>query len=337
MTTTTSPSPYLTRWYIDTRPLTATTTTLPLLTTLQPTEQTAVQKFYHLKDKHMSLASQLLKYLFIHRTCRVPWSSIVISHTPDPHRRPCFIPDPSSAQGKQGIVEIEFNVSHQASMVAIAGTIIPPNFSGDSHNGPEGTIKPQVGIDITCVNERSKEPRTLESLRKYIDIFGEVFSADEMADMRRLHGAPQTQQTAGTGTGQDSLVDYGYRLFYTYWALKEAYIKMTGEALLAPWLRDLEFSNVVAPGAESGEGKFGEPYTGVRTTLNKELVKGVRVEVAALEGDYLFATAARGGGIGVRSGSRDGGDDSWLLFEKLDIERDIQPCATGACSCLSSL
>ncbi|KAL4864472.1 hypothetical protein BDV12DRAFT_176149 [Aspergillus spectabilis] len=326
--TTSSTCPSLTRWYIDTRPLTSSTTTLPLLNTLQPSDQTAVQKFYHLKDKHMSLASNLLKYLFIHRTCRVPWSSIVISRTPDPHRRPCFIPDPLLANSQGGeVVEVEFNVSHQASMVAIAGTVF----------GKEDS-KAQVGIDITCVNERpnrSGEPRSLASLHKYLDIFTEVFSGDEIGDMRRLHGAPATSSTSA-GTTDDNLVDYGYRLFYTYWALKEAYIKMTGEALLAPWLRELEFSNVIAPAAKSGQGKFGEPYTGVRTTLNKQLVEDVRVEVVALEGDYLFATAARGGELGT--GSRPGdGEDVWKQFEKLDIERDIRPCATGVCDCLSSL
>ncbi|KAL5051629.1 hypothetical protein BDW71DRAFT_171496 [Aspergillus fruticulosus] len=334
-------SPILTRWYIDTRPLTASTSSLPLLETLQPRDQTAVQKYYHLKDKHMSLASNLLKYLFVHRICRLPWSSIVISRTPDPHRRPCYIPPSGSQAGghedRNTIVNIEFNVSHQASMVAIAGTTIPPDI------GVDGKHKPEVGIDITCVNERqgrNGEERSLESLHKYIDIFSEVFSAAEMADMRRLHGAPSSCLSG------DCLVDYGYRLFYTYWALKEAYIKMTGEALLAPWLRELEFSNVIAPAAvpESvdSEGKFGEPYTSVRTTLYKKLVEDVRIEVASLDGDYLFATAARGGGIGAGSrpgvspdGSDSRGQDPWTPFKKLDIERDIRPCATGVCNCLS--
>ncbi|KAJ0417754.1 hypothetical protein BJY00DRAFT_325321 [Aspergillus carlsbadensis] len=326
-------TPTLIRWYIDTRPLTSTTTTLPLLHTLRETDQTAVQKFYHLKDKHMSLASALLKYLFIHRTCRIPWSAISISRTPDPHRRPCFIPPAASketAEGRAPIPEIEFNVSHQASMVAIVGTTIRPPSSADGDNA--GWKKPEVGVDITCVNERqsrSEEGRSLAALEKYIDIFSEVFSTRELADMRSLTGASPKLRSA-----EYRLVDYGYRLFYTYWALKEAYIKMTGEALLAPWLRELEFSNVVAPGVESGEGVFGEPYRGVRTTLYKDTVEDARIEVVALEGDYLFATAARGGGIGLGS-ARGDGEDPWLPFAKLDIEREIKPCAMGMCDCLS--
>ncbi|KAL4925017.1 4'-phosphopantetheinyl transferase family protein [Aspergillus undulatus] len=351
-----TPTSILTRWYIDTRPLTSTTSTLPLLHTLQHTDQISVQKYYHLKDKHMSLASNLLKYLFVHRTCRVPWSSIVISRTPDPHRRPFYIHPSKDSDYREGGIEpinVEFNVSHQASMVAIAGTTIPsppPSLSPSPAAPSTASINstPLVGIDITCINERAgrtNEIRTLDSLHNYIDIFAEVFSAREIRDMKSLHGAPSPSSSS---LSNDDLVDYGYRLFYTYWALKEAYIKMTGEALLAPWLRELEFSNVVAPSpsrqSEEGEGMFGVPYTGVKTTMNGDAVQDVRIEVVALEGDYLFATAARGANLGFGSGLRSegnsdsavgGGGDPWMPFQKLDIERDIRPCATGVCSCLS--
>ncbi|KAL3477377.1 hypothetical protein BJX99DRAFT_226469 [Aspergillus californicus] len=324
---------HLTRWYIDTRPLTSSTTTLPLLSSLTEADQTSVQKYYHTKDKHMSLASNLLKYFFIHQTCRVPWSSIVISRTPDPHRRPCYIPNASSdtqnTQKGETPPKIEFNVSHQASMVAIVGTVIPP--AGTEGANTKLSI-PEVGVDITCVNERqspSVERRTLASLHSYIDIFSEVFSASEIMAMKTLDGVPP-------GLDEERRIDYGYRLFYTYWALKEAYIKMTGEALLAPWLRELEFSDVVAPAAERGDGVFGEPYRGIRTTLHRKLVEDVRIEVVALEKDYLMATAARGGGVGVgvRLGLDDG-EEPWRPFTKLDIEKDIRPCATGACGCSS--
>ncbi|KAL4791146.1 hypothetical protein BDV19DRAFT_371055 [Aspergillus venezuelensis] len=335
------PEPTLTRWYIDTRPLTSLTNTLPLLSTLQPSDQTAVQKFYHLKDRHMSLVSNLLKYLFVHRTARVPWSEIVISRTPDPHRRPCYIHPAINKEGDGNVavaepINVEFNASHQASMVALVGTIIPPPSSSATEQAQAekaAKAKPEVGIDITCVNERAgrkNEVRTLDSLHDYIDIFAEVFSAKEIAAMKSLHGSPSPASTSN----QD-VVDYGYRLFYTYWALKEAYIKMTGEALLAPWLRELEFGNVIAPSKVDGDGVFGEPYKGVKTTLRGDIVDDVRVEVVALEDDYLFATAARGAGIGNGSGEQGEGQDPWGSFQKLDIERDIKPCATGTCSCLS--
>lgn len=123
----------------------------------------------------------------------------------------------------------------------------------------------------------------------------------------------------------------GLRLFYTYWALKEAYIKMTGEALLASWLRELEFTDVVAPVPTPGSA-WSSPYSGVRTWLYGKEVKDVRIEVVAFEQDYIIATAARGGEIGSGSGSN--GHDPWRLLKQIDIERDVALCATESCRCL---
>ncbi|KAL4807347.1 hypothetical protein BDV18DRAFT_137504 [Aspergillus unguis] len=330
--------PKLTRWYIDTRNLTNSHSTLTLLWSLRIPDQVASQRFYHLKDKHMSLASNLLKYLYIHRTCRIPWEAINISRTADPHRRPCYIPDLSKLRKNEPLnwqpVNVEFNVSHQAGMVALVGTPTPLSPTSGAGTQTEHT-KPQVGVDITCVNERKggkEEDRKLSVLREFVDIFSEVFSPGEIAAMKRV----QVLSSGDTSTtlSDEQLVEYGYRLFYTYWALKEAYIKMTGEALLAPWLRELEFSNVVAPGPESGDEKFGEPYKEVKTTLRNKLVEDVRIEVAALEADYLFATAARGDGIGPTSPDCQD-EDSWLPFTKIDFERDIRPCAEERCNCLT--
>lgn len=129
------------------------------------------------------------------------------------------------------------------------------------------------------------------------------------------------------------------RLFYTYWALKEAYIKMTGEALLAPWLRELVFTDVAAPeplgSASSSGSSWSAPYTGVRTWLYGQEVKDVRIEVVGFEEDYIVATAARGGEIGARSGTVDVSEDPWQLgLERVDIDQDIKRCATGPCGCL---
>ncbi|OJK03418.1 hypothetical protein ASPACDRAFT_1852401 [Aspergillus aculeatus ATCC 16872] len=345
--------PILTRWYIDTRPLTATNTTanpttpnLPLITTLQPEDQASIRRFHHLKDKHMSLASNLLKYLFIHRSCRIPWDRITLSRTPAPHRRPCFIPSAALLTTSRKIPTIEFNVSHQASLVALAGTICPEPAEGEGEG--EGEV-PQVGIDITCTNERQPSLSTgknkdntnpRDTFSNYVDIFTEVFSPEEIRLIKTLR-PPQSNGTAhNTKAAQESAageagLEYGYRIFYAYWALKEAYIKMTGEALLAPWLRELEFGAVVAPEPVRPETKVGVPYTGVRTTLHKKPVEDVRVEIVAFEKDYLIATAARGAGIGARShGAEAGQQDAWEALREIDIERDVRPCAEGRCRCL---
>ncbi|GFF50258.1 hypothetical protein IFM60648_01764 [Aspergillus lentulus] len=342
--------PSLTRWYIDTRTLTATNPSLPLLETLQPSDQETVKKFYHLRDRHMSLASNLLKYLFIHRSCHIPWNKISISRTPDPHRRPCFIPSPAlTVASDEPIPNIEFNVSHQASLVALAGTIIPSSrdacttpaavFANPSPSSVPAPSVPQVGIDITCVDERrahtSSAPSTRNQLAEYVDIFTEVFSARELETIKNLGGRFPAD-------AQDSeAVEYGLRLFYTYWALKEAYIKMTGEALLAPWLRELEFTDVVAPAPVQGlGGDWGEPYTGIKTWLYGKRVEDVRIEVVAFEKGYIFATAARGARLGAESRPLSGDAsvavsvDPWMPMEKIDIDRDIVPCATGVCQCV---
>lgn len=338
----------LVRWYIDTRQLTSNTSSLPLLDTLQPADQETVKKFYHLPDRHMSLASYLLKYLFIHRTCRVPWPEIQISRTPAPHRRPCFIPSPKS-HGQSiaiAIPNIEFNVSHQASLVALAGTTLPPSSSPPnavfSHPIPSSTPLPsipQVGIDITCADERrgsraSSPPTTHQALAEFVDIFAEVFSERELQTIRTARGP---SLAPGRQTSQAEIL-YGLRMFYTYWALKEAYIKMTGEALLAPWLRELEFTDVIAPEPPQ-ELPWSQPYTAIKTWLRGKLVEDVRIEVVAFGNEYLVATAARGAGIGAASRALGGGlgvgsIDPWQALEKVDIEKDIAPCARGSCGCL---
>ncbi|KAE8352975.1 hypothetical protein BDV28DRAFT_117974 [Aspergillus coremiiformis] len=329
----------LVRWYIDTRELTATTSSLPLLETLQPSDQESTKRYYHLKDKHMSLASNLLKYLFIHRTCRIPWDQITISRTPAPHRRPYFNSSDAHQTPSRPIPDIEFNVSHQASIIALAGTIQSPSNSKDpttpfkifTNPDPSATPLasiPQVGIDITCVNERRNSPNTRQAFEEYVDIFSEVFSQRELETIKSLHETP-----APIGNDESGLVECGFRLFYTYWALKEAYIKMTGEALLAPWLRELVFTNVLAPEPAGRDSQsWSEPYTGVKSWLYGKEVEDVRVEVVAFEEDYLIATAARGGRVGCRTGND--GVDPWQRLERIDIERDVRPCATGVCQCL---
>jgi 4'-phosphopantetheinyl transferase len=387
----------LTRWYIDTRPLTSTSSALPLLETLRPPDQETVKRFYHLEDRHMSLASYLLKYFFIHRACHVPWNEITISRTPEPHRRPCFTPPAGAQQDGTAIPNVEFNISHQASLVALAGCIVPSfcaavssaSSAGPGLNSPDALSAsslppqaaaftrpdlssaplpgvPQVGIDITCVDEsrrrRKSPPATPKALAEFVDTFESVFSQRELDTIKAVpewnrKGDVETASLhpATTRSGSSSLEEAiisRVRLFYAYWALKEAYIKMTGEALLAPWLQQLEFTDVVAPEPVSSTiqsqplmgvddvvsdtgSAWGEPYTGVQTWLNRRRVEDVRIEIAAFERDYLIATAARGAGMGAGSQTT-GGVDSWRKLERIDIDKDIAPCALGQCGCLNT-
>ncbi|EEP75949.1 conserved hypothetical protein [Uncinocarpus reesii 1704] len=336
----------LSRWYMDTRWLTATSPSLPLLSTLRPQDQETVKAYYHLADRHMSLASYLLKYLFIHRACRVPWDNIVISRTPAPHKRPCYIPLVSEDRDESTapVPNIEFNVSHQASLIALAGCVIPGDFIIEAPPATASTpakpspttapATPQVGIDITCTDERSRRgqnsiPATEAEMHSFIDIYDQVFSSRELDTMKSLPLCPP--RTVPLSLGES--IQYRLRRFYAYWALKEAYIKMTGEALLAPWLQELEFLNVNPPEpAMDGERPvWGPPETGVQVWLYGRQVEDVRIEMVAFGREYLVATATRGGsGFGASSVEL----APWGDFRLVDIERDVTPCATGQCQCL---
>lgn len=216
-------------------------------------------------------------------------------------------------------------------MVVFAGTTIySPNPTPVSN--PALQPQPQLGIDVTCVDERSRRgtsnvPQTGKELADFVDIFAEVFSVRELDAMK-------SGSCRGGFASEAEAVKAGLRLFYTYWALKEAYIKMTGEALLAKWLTRLEFVDVVAPApAPPGSGPWGEQYTGIKTLWYGVEKEEARLEVVAFEEDYIVATAARGGGVGPGS-EKDRKRDPWEVFEGIDIERDVASCARGRCRCL---
>lgn len=340
----------LTRWYMDTRALTASSSNLPLLQTLRPEDQEAVKRYYHLADKHMSLASCLLKYLFIHRACHVNWDKITISRTPAPHKRPCYIPLAPQKNDENSVPSpnVEFNVSHQASFVALAGCTVPAHITPNNATSPSPspstghTGPPQVGIDITCTDERSRRgkdsiPSTEADLHSFLDIYAEVFSPREIELMK---SNPNQQPQYGSQYGSQSLtrtkmmsleetIEYRLRRFYAYWALKEAYIKMTGEALLAPWLKELQFFNVVPPESaidDEGRPQWGSPTRDVVVKLYGEVVSDVRIELVAFGKEYLVATATRGG-------DGQSGVGTWGDFRRIDLDSDVEPCALGRCRC----
>lgn len=350
-----SPLP-LTLYYIDTRPLSNTQSDpspLPLLSTLRPEDQTSITRFLRAPDRHMSLASTLLKYRFIHRTAKIPWSEIVISRTPAPHKRPFWNPNTAPSHSRYGpdaaaAEAVEFNVSHQAGLVTLAGcaTGSVPDTVALTADGPvihqpgdgESTTAsaprwPRIGIDITCVYEASRRGSnhifTPSQFRDWVDIFGEVFSAREMEDMKSYSPSPSSL-SFGEHAGEEAVVQAKLRRFYTFWALKEAYIKMTGEALLAGWLRDLEFRNVRAP-LVAEDGRWGQVEAGVEIWFRGQRVEGLRVEVVGFGRDHVIAMVV--GGLAQQE------QEDGLLLGKgmrgVDIEEDVRLCAEGRCGCLN--
>ncbi|KZF21519.1 4'-phosphopantetheinyl transferase [Xylona heveae TC161] len=261
-------------------------------------EQKAVGKYLHDKDRLMSLGSHLLKYSAISTVCGTSWSDISIGR--DEFGKPIYVTSPlphnastlpsslnsTSSNPVPSARPIQFNVSHQAGLVALVGI-------------PSSSVR--VGIDIVCVDERDdyKSIQRRGGMAEWVSMYDEVFSAGEISDMKRcacgvdLDLDLASEDSTGTGTApgtvpetqthvsadelapviQDGarplrpntevtlrlhsgrivtfnanlIIDAQLRLFYAHWCLKEAYIKMTGEALLAGWLKELEFRNVRPP------------------------------------------------------------------------------------------
>lgn len=277
----------------------------------------------------MSLASALLKRAFVCKTFRVPWYSVKFARKGNPlHGKPAYIFPNGS------IAAVDFNISHQAGIVVLMGT---------STKGVE------VGVDVTCVNERN-DFRSIdkEGWDSWVDIYEEVFSEEELWDMKYnvdrvtlLDGYDLDPEEVGRHdrcltrdqelsirlkNGQvryassELIIDAKLRRFYTYYAYKEGYIKLVGEGLLATWLKDLEFRNVRSPKQGvvmrcSTHGAWGGRVDDVEVWLHGRRVTDVTMEMHAYEEDILICTAAK------RSDGKPVGPHP--SFTRLDLEQDI--------------
>jgi 4'-phosphopantetheinyl transferase len=353
----------ITRYYVDVRPLYPTppskTVDLPLLDTLPESLQNTITAFRRPEDRLMSLASQLLKLLFIHRTAKIPWDQVIVSRTPKPHGRPYWAPP-----AKMGEIDfgLEFNVSHQAGMVGIIGCKTPPLAVANAadyalaqapiivtprasragtptkeDSNPFEKTPVRLGLDIACTNEPNRTPKKMDTdldFAKWADIFVEMFSDRELEDMKDAPILP-IPSTPGPAIRQLSISQVKQksklRRFYTYWSLKEAYIKMVGEGLLASWLRELEFFDVHPP-VPQYPGKWTPQHeilkeSDLKIHFQGELLDDLKMELIAFGDDFVLSTAMRG----VEEES-DGNGTKW---EVIDFEKDVRPCAEGTCSCLA--
>lgn len=264
-------------WVIDTQPLwpeAQRTKDLEIhaaraLSLLPPSQAVAVLKHYHCRDAKLSLVSHLAKRFAISYLLRIPWSA--------------SIPQLDS-KGKPSFPGISFNVSHQDGIVALVAVC---------RYHPSGVVPGEhvdVGIDVVSTAERRERDRKIianngsfsigndwggsngsnstnkpdslndrANFRKFVSIHGEVLGNEEInillsdAVIARCHNGSQE----GMPLGMD-LADARLRAFYTLWCLREAYVKMTGDALLAPWLADLNFSGWQAP-RPNGTRNFEAP------------------------------------------------------------------------------
>ena len=288
------------RWVVDVDPLwsgIASPSTRPLTSTwahqeevqrslerLSPEESSKVLHFRFVSDAKMSLASCLLKRRAIANICEVPWSEVVVSQ--DRNKKPCYVPE--NTAGKT----LEFNVSHHGSLVGLVAC--------------SGTAT-KLGVDIVSMNwEKDLAKVARDGFASWARIYEAVFSDCEVEDIIRFE--PPEREHRETAT-----VDK-IRHCYAHWCMKEAYVKMTGEALLAPWLKDLEFRKVRTPRSASDLGsssEWGEAIDDAEIWFYGKRVTGVRLEIQAFRDDHMVAVAASDRSV------------DFLPYAILDLETDI--------------
>ncbi|KAF2154948.1 hypothetical protein K461DRAFT_223055 [Myriangium duriaei CBS 260.36] len=306
----------LTLWMMDTRTIwpgtdikVAARDALALVSTK---EQVDIKRKVFIKDARMSLASALLKRLYISQALSIQWSEVAIARRDNPdHGKPAaLLPDGSFA-------DIDFNVSHQGGLVTLIG------WAPEKPSTLGGSTKVFVGTDITLVNERD-DYKTVdtEGMDGWVDMFSEVFSVAERWDMAynvdyitlldgtlvsgsdigradRIMKRGEQVRIADNTIDSELIIESKLRRFYAFFAYKEAYIKLAGEALLAPWLRELEFQNVRSPkpGVSpkcSGNGVWGERVSDVEVVLHRKRVEDVKMDLRAYDEGFMIASAVQG-------------------------------------------
>ena len=241
----------------------------PTLNLLPPAEKAKVLRFHFIRDAKLCLGSFLLKHHAIAFVCHVPWADTVISE--DENRKPCYKPtDPEGTN-------LEFNVSHHGTLVALVGCT---------------DQKIKMGVDIVQMNFE-KDYAAVSSDKGgfpgWVKTYESVFPDREVAEIGD-YTPPVALDVRGEIKGK-------LRHFYAHWCLKEAYVKMTGEALLASWLKDLEFRNVLVPlpasqpRSEETIEDMGEITSDVEVLFSDSRVTNVKMELQAYGENYMIATA----------------------------------------------
>ncbi len=217
--------------------------------------------------------------------------------------------------------------------------------------------KVEVGTDVVCANERLTQDNAYiekDGFFDWVDMHRDVFAESELNHMKlspvdirladdeesygfdrdatsRIQRRTQTFAVEGPlndlvgskGIGASEVIDKKLRRFYAMWCLRETYVKMTGEALLAPWLRELEITGAEGPSAKETLSEndtsleCGEVEKDFVVFLKGGRVMDVRMELAALGGHYMVGGAIRASdGVDLSSV----GNEKW---QELDIVSDV--------------
>ena len=269
------------RWVVDVDPLwpqKSSSATRPLtdhwatdeavqaaLNRLSQDEKVKVLRFHFTSDAKMSLVSCLLKRRAITQICEVPWQDANV--TLDSNKKPYFVPK-GEATGKT----IALNVSHHGGLVALAAC-------------PGSATK--LGIDIVSMSQVDIATVARQGFETWVRIFEAIFSDRELNDI----------VTFVPPESCDPQAEIAARLrhFYLHWAMKEAYMKMTGEGLVASWVKHLEFLNVRTPRHAKEmnlESEYGEAICDVEIYLYSKRVYHTKLEVQAFRDGFLAVAAS---------------------------------------------
>ncbi|KAL1882034.1 hypothetical protein VTK73DRAFT_2748 [Phialemonium thermophilum] len=299
--------PLVIQWILDTRPLWPKATLTPqleneasrALALLSQEERIKVLKYYHVRDAKMAMASHLLKRYLLSRYGRVPWPEVKISKD-ERTQKPIFR-DPSCGQ-----CSIGFNVSHQAGLVALSAVCgRAERDSKDQTRGGAGSGRgdgqaADVGVDIVCTSERRVRDHQMvreEGWPAFVDMHADVLADSEASYLKYqiLSAVPGLPHSAS----QDEILDFKLRCFYTLWCLREAYLKMTGDALVADWVRGLEFRRFMPPAptmsldVPAEEGPTGQVISRHNIFVEGQPVTNVNMSLQGLGPDYIVCTAIR--------------------------------------------
>ncbi|XP_030385285.1 L-aminoadipate-semialdehyde dehydrogenase-phosphopantetheinyl transferase [Scaptodrosophila lebanonensis] len=183
-----------TRWAFD---LSTWTPTLPQLTqavaAIQPEERTRLLKFHFIEDFLSSLIGRLLMRKYVSTCSGLPYQQVQFAR--DVRGKPYWVKGKGQDQTSPA-PPLSFNVSHQGSLVLLAG------ITTDNANSDFG-----IGTDVMKVEYGGGKP-----LSEFFRLMQSKFSAHEWSYI----GRPQHNERAQL------------KAFMRHWCLKEAYVKELG-------------------------------------------------------------------------------------------------------------
>lgn len=183
-----------TRWAFDVSTWTPTEEQIFTISSfIQPEEKQRISKFVFMKDAKSSLVGRLLIRKYLCSITNIPYNCISIGR--DELGKPYLLDCGNST--------VEFNVSHQADFVVLAGN-----------------TKQKVGVDIM-----KNEPLVNKNITEFFRL------------MRKQLSNTEWKKIENYKTDSEKLA-----CFYRIWCLKESFLKNTGKGVASFPLENLSFS-----------------------------------------------------------------------------------------------